>query len=225
MVLTQSQVQDVQGLITKTIQSLCSDKDFLKSIADNVATIVNNNLKKIFVEQNEIINSLKQEVATLNLQQKALVKENMNIKSNLEELQQYSRRNGIRVFGIKEQSNEDTDKLLLDLFKNKLHLDVDISCIDRSHRVGSNTGRGRHIIAKFVSYRDRNKVFQNKKFLKGSGITITEDLVKSRLSVYKLAQNKFKRENVWTMDGRIFVKYADKKHVICCEDDLVKVAS
>ncbi|KAB0802627.1 hypothetical protein PPYR_04813 [Photinus pyralis] len=220
MVLTQSQVQDIQGLISNTIQVLCSDSNFLKSIADNVASIVNDNLKKTFEEHRVIINSLKQEVATLKLQQQSLVKENLDLKSEVVDLQQYSRRNCIRIFGIKEQPDEDTDNVLLHLFKSKLNLDIDINCIDRSHRVGKNTGRGRHIIARFVSYRDRNKVFQHKKLLKGSGITITEDLVKSRLGVYKLAQNKFKKENVWTMDGRVFVKFADKKYIIRSQGDL-----
>ena len=52
----------------------------------------------------------------------------------------------------------------------KLRLEVDKSMIDRSHRIGpkKKDQKPRAIIVKFCSYRDRSKVFYNKKMLKGS---------------------------------------------------------
>ena len=57
-----------------------------------------------------------------------------------------------------------------------------------------------------------NFIFSNKKKLKGTKITIREDLTKARLAVYKRAVVAFGVANVWSLDGRIH--YVDQA-VIC----------
>ena len=78
--------------------------------------------------------------------------------------------------------------------------------IDRSHRIGpkKKEQKPRPIIVKFCSYRDRSKVFYNKKMLKGSGVTITESLTKTRMDL--LNEVMVGHGNSWTIDGNIFVK-------------------
>ena len=61
--------------------------------------------------------------------------------------------------------------------------------IERSHRIGpkkrsmNSEAKTRPIIAKFVSNRDRQVVFNSKKLLKESGFVITESLTKKRMSL------------------------------------------
>ncbi|XP_039275102.1 myoneurin-like, partial [Nilaparvata lugens] len=89
------------------------------------------------------------------------VKQSFDRADNLE---QYQRRNCIRIFGVPEANKEDTDQLVIDVCKDKLGVNIELQDIDRSHRVGrrlavaaSNTPppRPRAIIVKFVSYRQR----------------------------------------------------------------------
>lgn len=54
-----------------------------------------------------------------------------------DELEQYTRRNSPRIFGISETVQEDTDKTLIELFKSRLDFDVNQLTIDRSHRLPS----------------------------------------------------------------------------------------
>lgn len=51
-------------------------------------------------------------------------------------LEQYSRRANIRLYGIPETERENTDKLMLDLLRDKMALSLSLGDIDRSHRIG-----------------------------------------------------------------------------------------
>ena len=71
-------------------------------------------------------------------------------------------------------------------------------------------------------------VFDAKKKLKASGVSITENLSPERYDLYKKCMTKFDKENVWTLDGRIFCLTQDvdeggrrKRIVVTKETDLV----
>ena len=104
--------------------------------------------------------------------------------------QQYSRRNCLLFYGVKEESSKDTDNIVTEICAEKLRLEVDKSIIGRSHRIGpkKKDQKPGPIIVKFYSYRDRSKVFYNKKLLKGSEVTITESLTKTRMDLLKEVQ-------------------------------------
>lgn len=188
---------------------LSSDK-LIDSLAEKLAgriervveDVVSRSLKT-YIEQ---VNALKQQVSVL---EERLRKAEVG-KNKYDELEQYQRRNNIRVFGVPESSGEKTDDLLVQLFHEKMGVQVTLEQIDRSHRVGrrseqqeGSTARNRPIIVKFTSYRDRQRVFTAKKKLKGSGIIVVEDLVPSRRELLLKATEKYGRGNTWTLDGRV----------------------
>ena len=92
----------------------------------------------------------------------------------------------------------------------KEHLDIELSVkdFDRSHRIGKNNSKSkrRPIIVKFISYNDRRAIFNNKKRLKGTGISIAESLTAERMRQLKSARDQFGFNNVWSIDGRIMYK-------------------
>ena len=63
-------------------------------------------------------------------------------------------------------------------------------------------GKNRPIIIKFVRYMNRRQLFTNKKRLKGKNMSITDSLIKIRMSALKETRNKF-GFSVWTADGKI----------------------
>ena len=111
-------------------------------------------------------------------------KENALLKEKVNNLEQYTRRNSIRVHGIPEESDkENCEDIVLNFFKEQMNMDIPLADIDRTHRVGKVTPEKRitrqsgktlprAIIVKFVSYRTRRLVFSKKKDLKGSRHTI-----------------------------------------------------
>ncbi|KAK5645249.1 hypothetical protein RI129_006549 [Pyrocoelia pectoralis] len=145
------------------------------------------------------------------------------LEYKIDDLEQYTRRNNLRIFGVTEERNENKDVKLKQLFESKLGIKINTVDIDRSHRVGKNVGpRPRAIIVKFVSYRVRQQIFNNKKRLKGTEFTIKEDLTKNRSEVLAAASEKFGRQQVWSIDGRIMVSTGGKKFAFTRRSEIDK---
>ena len=77
-----------------------------------------------------------------------------------------------------------------------------------SLRIGKSNSKSkrRPIIVKFISYNDCREVFNNKKGLKGTGISITDSLTAGRMLQLKNARDQFGFTNMWSIDGRIMYK-------------------
>ena len=142
------------------------------------------------------------------------------LKHDMNDAEQYSRRNCVRLYGVPENSKEDTDQVMLDLASEKLDIKLQRHEIDRSHRVGvprttsSRSGAGnrptpRPIIVKFTTYRTRDVVLKSRRNLKGTHMGIEEDLtVANRILLSKAKEavkNSDKVSAAWSSDGRIIV--------------------
>ena len=54
-----------------------------------------------------------------------------------------------------------------------------------------------------------------------TGVTITENLTRSRYELYKNAMSKFGKTNVWTLEGRVMINIDGKKHSVTSCDQLL----
>ena len=117
------------------------------------------------------------------------------LERNEDQMQQYSRRNCIRVFGIPEEQVENTDDKICRLVREKLGVSIKKEDIDRSHRVGKkSTSTQRGIIVKLVSYRTRQEIISCRKKLKDTGLSIHEELTKKNKTLLQDARNTQKHE-------------------------------
>ncbi|KAK5650538.1 hypothetical protein RI129_001567 [Pyrocoelia pectoralis] len=144
------------------------------------------------------------------------------LKLKLEEtedrLEAQERRNIIRIFGVPENASEDTDKLVVDLCRNKLNVDLSLNDIDCSHRLKSKVGEHRPIIVKLCRRNVKNLIFRAKTRLKGTKTIIREDLTPKRLQLVKEAMAKVGNRNVFTSNGNIFIKVNNIQKVNCLND-------
>ena len=135
-------------------------------------------------------------------------------------LEQYTRKNSIRLFGFKENDEETSpEHLAIDFFKEKLQVDVREDEIEIIHRAGKYRPEGRHnpkkarpILIKFLSHKTKARVMRAKKALKGSEFWLAEDLTSETAEKVKLLNEirKVKKiKNVWTIDGKIRVHELD----------------
>ena len=78
--------------------------------------------------------------------------------------------------------------------------------IDRSHRLGkpnsSKNAKPCPILVK-LRYNTRNKIYRNKKKLKGIGISVTESLAAKRINILDKAREEYTFNNVWSQDDKI----------------------
>ena len=135
-------------------------------------------------KKNEVIGNLQSEVRILSSKVSKLEKQ-------ADQQEQYSSRNCLLVHGIKEVRGEVTDDVIIETISQNLDIDIAPHDIERSHRIGQSRQSGekpRPIVVNFVRYNDRNKIFRNKKNLKGKKISITESLTASRMEKLKEAR-------------------------------------
>ena len=160
-----------------------------------------------------------------------------------DDYEQRNRNECLVIHGIPEpgdgEAREDTDVVVCNQVNELLNVDLGVDDLKRSHRLGvkklqGNTQRttrstasksSRPIIFRLQSFRKRQEIFNSKKQLKGTGITITESLTRTRYDIYRAAVAKFSKENVWTSEGRIMVKLGTQKHSITTNDELSNLRS
>ena len=82
------------------------------------------------------------------------------------------------MHGVEEQEQENTDDIVLNGMKEHLDIELLVKYLDRSHRIGKSNSKSkpRAIVVKFISYNDRREIFNNKKQLKATGVSITENI-------------------------------------------------
>ena len=123
-----------------------------------------------------------------------------------------------------------TNDIALALINENLGLNINHSEIQRSHRVGPKTDKSnllrsakpriQPIIVRFTDYETRHKVFKIKKLLKGTKMSISENLTITRYNLLKKAAEKYGKNMVWSHEGRIMTKINGMYVIINSLDDL-----
>ena len=134
-----------------------------------------------------------------------------NIKRMLNESEQHGRSWNARVFGVKEkrgETAEDCEALCLNIFKEKLGLQVTTADIDVAHRAGKEgqNGKPRPILLRFTSRKQRGKVLAARRQLKGTGLAIAEDLTAANYRVLKAASEHLASLSVWSSNGKTLAR-------------------
>ena len=168
--------------------------DALSKKIDELETEIKNKDEKIQLLENRV---------------EILEEEKESQGKEIDDLEQYSRRNCLLLHGVVETNTECTDDIIIITCAEELGIDVKQEDLDRSHRLGKvkrNDNKPRPIVVKFAHYAVRNKVFSNKKKLKGKKLLITESLTVYRMKLLDEARQKYGVRNVWTYDGRVMYK-------------------
>ena len=208
---------ELEETVRRVVEDTLRNEDSLKVLANLIKETVAN---VIIAELQSTIESNTAVIKELQCSVKEKDKRIEDLEGKLDDLEQYQRRQCLRIFGVKEEESEDSDKIVAEV-SHKIGVEVQACDIDRSHRVGRRDGdRPRPIIVKFVSYRKRSEVYRNKRQLKGSGITVREDLTRQRHGLLREAITKFGLHNVWTQDGVIVVKDGETKKRITRRNEL-----
>lgn len=82
--------------------------------------------------------------------------------------------------------------------------------IESCFRLGTNSNKPRPVLVRFKDLEYRQQVWDNKTSLKGTGITISEFLTKSRHNIFMEARRHFGMHSCWSSDGKIVILLPDK---------------
>lgn len=197
-------------------------------LAPVIAKAVEEAIVSIRAERNAEIVELKQELK--------------DTKRQLNEIEQYSRRNCINISGIPEKKGEDTDKMVLEVCRIA-GAKVEECDIDLSHRIGKPTeGKTRRIIVRFAKVSKRNDMYAARRKLREARATpggvITEPALKNifisenltRENEYLMFKARRLREKgklyaVWSDQGRLKTRVSDgaPTRIFGSVDDLVEL--
>ena len=135
-------------------------------------------------------------------------KVNLQLRYQLDRQEQYSRRETIRLTGLKEEEEEDTEKKIMQVFQDT-GADVKPDDIAVVHRVGKKgAGKNRPVLVKFVSRKCKAAVMRKKSELKKmdkyKGTYMNDDLTILRSRLLKKAKSAQEVDYVTTTpDGRV----------------------
>ena len=98
-------------------------------------------------------------------------------------LENQSRRNNLRIDGVKERAEEtwaDTGQALRKVLETDLKMPADLVkaiAIERAHRTGGaqNADRARTVVVKFTNFKDRDSVLQAARANRPRGVFVNED--------------------------------------------------
>lgn len=194
--------EDEESLVQRVIEKVFTSQTFLTRLADKISEEVSNRLMNKVSQLEE------------KLQKMELV---------VEDQEQYSRRNNIRIHGIPEVQGENIYGKIVEVCHQHLGVDIEERDIDICHRLKNSDGTTGTILVRFCRKYIRNLVFSNKKRLKGTKIVIREDLTRQRVAVYRRACERFNSKNVWTTDGKIVCKVGNKLHRVTSVAELENI--
>lgn len=227
-----SELRESEGSMESiaSVESLV-DRDFLRTV-DAVEERLESRLKTmISAIVSSVTDKMQTQLVKLQTENKVLTDRVEHLENRVATLErqednasQYSRRNCLRVSGLREEDGEDTDAVLSKMFDD-MDVNISLSEIDRAHRLGKKTTestqgvrRPRDIIIKFATYRSRQKLFKQRKSLRDNSnlkhIFINEELTKTRSELFYQARMLAKSRRIlktWTYDGTIYVEDRQNK--------------
>ena len=198
---------ELQKLVKEQTETINSQK----LIIDEQKTLIN--------EQNTLLESKSARIEELECNSDYLLLEMDSLKHEINNLEQYGRRNSLRLNNFTPPSPPVDEQDLTNsvcTFLNRKVLKgarpLDVRDIERCHFIGrAKGGRPKQIIIKFLHYQDRKRVFGAKSNLKNNPykIFLTEDLTSTNHAVVKKLLPLKKGDKIysfWSINGQIYVK-------------------
>lgn len=199
--------------------------DMLDKRFNNLVTHIDEKLEP-FNNVLKEIKGMKGDIACLS---NNIISSQLRGKYDSDALEQYTRRDNIRITGIPEEAGEDVISKVLEI-ANDIKAKVKIDDISIAHRVGKQTVKPRPIICRFTRRTARDEMIKNRKVLKSlekygnNPVYINDDLttLRSKLFGYVKSLPNVARANV--NNGKIFCNILDGTLIIVeSPDDLFKL--
>nr|CAH7745579.1 unnamed protein product [Callosobruchus chinensis] len=211
MPYTRQEIGDIKVIIKETITELFADDNFINLLAGKLEQKLERRL--CIPEMKEKVNELQKEMVSLKHQ-------NSQLQGEVDKLNQHIKRKSLIIHGIKESSNEDIRNTVTKFFKDRLNTNIPSEELENCFRIGRKPNGKRPVLTTLRLQSTKWSLLKNRKALKGTGITITEDMTKANYNLLKKAKEQLGQENVWFYGGLIKGKLGSMKYTIENEDDI-----
>ena len=130
--------------------------------------------------------------------------------------EQYSRKNNLRIHGLKEEQGENLEEKFVRFVRENLQEEIRPDEIEIIPRIcpkkfnngdqGSMSARTRPVIVKLLSNESKMKILLKRKQLKGKGVAISEDMADDIAKRLKQLKKKRSIESAWFSNGKVKYK-------------------
>lgn len=119
--------------------------------------------------------------------------ENTVLQERIKYLEESAKKNQVIVFGLQEDTEELLEEKILNLLTNTLAIEIHLETIDNLYRIGKK-GKGsvRPVIIRFVRFLEKQVVLKNAHKLRGTGISICNDLTLQQQKDHKILYKYYK---------------------------------
>ena len=185
---------DLEKLITK----VCTNFD------TQLREELNPRMDKLDTKFNKICESLSKIQNSVQNNTKSIVE----LQNRIDIMEQHSKRNALRICGFSEREDEALLNLIPEFITQKLNINCATSDIDYVFRLKKSDDKSdipAPILVNFLSNVKRNSVFNAKKLLKNSPVSIFEDLTRLRFETLLAAKKKHGKNMAWSSSGKLYV--------------------
>ena len=179
--MLKSQLENTNGClekISKEVLEITKSLEFTQGQLNDEIAIVKNDISQVKADMREMENDLL---------------DPYDVSNKLVEMEDRSRRNNLRFDGLVDNSKEtweECERKVQEVISNHLEIEHDVE-IERCHRMGKRKGnRPRTIVCSFLRFKDKQKILQNAKKLKDTGIYAYDDFSNETMEVRKSLQEK-----------------------------------
>ena len=186
--------------------------------------------------------ALKEELAATKKKLNRESEETGRLKEELDNLEQYTRKNSLEIHGVPEDAYSSTEEVVIKVGEI-LSVPIKPEDIEISHKLNTRNNKNKPITVKFLSHKANSKLHKSRVMLKPvkasdvfpSGsysaavdrepcIFINENLTAYQRKIFKKANKMRKDEliqSIWTLDGKVYVKTSldgAPVRIYCLED-------
>lgn len=199
--------EELQEMIDKAITKAMEKereqiKDMVHEFKENVAMLIEdvNSMKTDIV-------GIKEEMAEVNVMKQRINSLEQSLSCQINDVDNYQRRENLRIHGLKERNGEDPVKVVQEFFAENNYTvgDGDLHIV---HRVGkASPHKPRAMIVRFHNRNTKMKIIRDRKKLKGSGITLAEDVSTLTMQTLIRIQKNELIASAWTWNGVIWATH------------------
>ena len=190
---------------------------------------VTKQLKKVIRKVDDRLNDLTGRVRELEeecVRKDECIQEMKKLHIEVNRVAQYTLKDNVRILGLPEKKTEDCREVVCALVSDKVKVQLEPKDVSIAHRlVKPEKQQHKPIIAKLKDRTQRLDILKKRKILKGSGITIMEDITKANLQLTRDAEDSGVFEAVWFWNGRVHALakgYPKDKLTLTLFDDFEK---
>lgn len=234
----QKQLKEIMGMLAvltplkEKVDELATMKQTVLEIEKSVQSMSDNydDVLKKMKEQDDELKELRKRVTKLENERKP--EETVELKKEINKLEQYGRRNNLEVHGLVETMNENLLEKL-NRMADKMELPrLTTDSVEAAHRIPNKKQKTPTVIVRFVNRNERNAWLKNKHKLRSGfdtdSVYLQENMTAANRKLFFDARVKAKclgYKFVWHKDGCSYVRKEEGTSAIRIEDegDLAKI--